>query len=611
MQKIKFLELLAPAQNKECAYDAINYGADSVYIGANLFGARKNAGNSLEDIKEVIDYAHKFGAKVYITLNTILDNNELQEATKIIHKLYNLKADGIIFQDFGILNEALCEALPDIKLIASTQCDNRDIKKVKFFEKIGIKRVILARELSLEQIKEISKNTDVELESFIHGALCVSYSGQCYLSYKIGGRSANRGECGQACRKKYSLINDKGTILEKDKYLLSMKDFMAAQKLENLIDAGVTSFKIEGRLKDSFYIKNTVLYYRKILDGIIEKRKNEGFKRVSSGKIFSDFIPNPTKSFNRDFCEYFLDKRKPLNKEKIFNFDTPNSKGEFLGYIHKVEKNYFILDKNRVEISAQDGLCYIDKNGTLKGFLVNSYKDGKIFPNVAQDLKNGTKIYRNKDSAFYNILKNSKTKRRIGVEFYIKDGIFEAKDEDKNIVSINFSGEIAKNPEKARESWISALQKTGESDFYLEKITFETENIYFLSTSKLNELRRNILEKLMQKKLKNYKTERQDKIKTAQYPETSGDYRLNVHNKMAEEFFKKCGCNVKEYSLESSSSIAKNRELMRTKHCIRHSLGICLKNTKNNDKLFLKDEFGEKYALEFDCKNCEMVIKSL
>lgn len=610
MEKIKYLELLAPAQNKECAYEAINYGADSVYIGATLYGARKSAGNSLDDIKEVIDYAHKFNVRVYITLNTILNNAELQEAVKIIRKLHDIKADGIIFQDFGILNEAHAGNLPDIKLIASTQCDNRDKEKAKFFEKIGIRRVILARELSLNEIKEISKNTDVELESFIHGALCVSYSGQCYLSYKIGGRSANRGECAQACRKKYSLINDKGKILAKDKYLLSMKDFMASDKLKNLIDAGVTSFKIEGRLKDSFYIRNTVLHYRKLLDEIIENHKDKGYKKVSSGKIFSDFTPNPIKSFNRDFCEYFLDGRKALNKERIFNFDTPNSKGEFLGCVKKAEKDYFLLDRNDVKISSQDGLCYIGENGSITGFLVNNFKDGKIFPNVQQNLKPGVKIYKNKDSAFYGVLKNSKTKRRIGVEFIVKDGVLEAIDEDKNLVLVEFSGENAKNLEKARKAWVSALQKTGESDFYSENIKFETEEVYFLPISKLNELRRNALEKLMQKRLENYKPERQDRIKTAQYPEKSGDYRLNVHNKMAEEFYKKCGCSIEEYSLESGSS-TKNRELMRTKHCIRHSLGMCLKNTGNHEKLFLKDEYGEKYALEFDCKNCEMVVKSL
>jgi len=624
----KCLELLAPAQNKECAIEAINYGADSVYIGANLYGARKNAGNSLEDIEDIVNYAHKFGVKIYVTLNTILDDEELKNAVELIKKLHKIKVDGVIIQDFGILNEAFCGSLPDIKLIASTQCDIRTKEKVKFFEKLGIKRVILARELSLKQIKEISDSLDpkagVEIETFIHGALCVSYSGQCYLSYKIGGRSANRGECAQACRKKYSLVDNKGKVIVKDKYLLSMKDFMAAKRLEELIDSGVTSFKIEGRLKDVYYIKNTVLYYRRLLDKIIERRQNEGFKKLSSGKIRFDFEPCPNKSFNRDFCEYFLDGRKPLNREKIFNFDVPNSKGEYLGKVKNIKEEgkngRFSLDKP-AQIQAQDGLCFVNEQGELKGFLVNSYKEGWIFPNIMPEIQAGVKIYRNKDAGFENLLKSSKTKRQIGVKISVDQGFIEATDEDNNKISADFSGEEAKNPDKSREALISAFKKTGESDFYIEKIDVLSEPVPFLPISKLNEMRRNVFEKLMEKRVENYKTEKQKPLKTAKYPADSGDYRLNVHNKKAEEFYQKCGCKVEEYSLESGISSA-GKELMRTKHCIRFALNMCLKtNIKKCDEgktpanqsleLFLTDEKGEKYRLCFDCKNCEMIIKSL
>ncbi len=628
-KEIKKLELLAPAQNKECAFAAINYGADSIYIGANLYGARKNAANSLDDIKDIIDYAHKFNVKIYITLNTILDDDELNEAQKIIENLHKIGADGIIFQDMGIIELAMEGKLPDIKLIASTQCNNRSIEKVNFFENIGIKKVILARELSIEQIKNICKNTTCEIETFIHGALCVSYSGQCYLSHKIGGRSANRGECAQACRKKYTLINNNGKILAKDKHLLSMKDFMAANRLRELIDAGVTSFKIEGRLKDENYIKNTVAYYRKLFDKIIDeknlaKKADEPlYQKSSSGKIFFDFTPDLTKSFNRGFCEYFLDGRKFLDGENIYNFDAPNSKGEYIEKILSVQnagrQQFFTIDSKAAQnLNPQDGLCYIAKKAGesfLQGFLINSIdkKTGKIYPNIAQNFSAGTKIYRNKDFNFENILKNSKTKRKIRGIFKVYDRYIECIDEDNNKINLEFfANEIAKNPNMAKENWKKALQKSGESNFYIENIEFLTENIYFLPIAKINELRREILDKLMNFRINNYTIETQNKINPAQYLEKEGDYKLNVHNKMAEKFYNACNCKVLEYSPESSANHG-NIELMRTKHCIRYALNMCFKKDSkslSNEELFLIDDMGAKYRLIFDCKNCEMVIKS-
>ena len=673
--EVRRLELLAPAQNKDCALCAINYGADSIYIGANLFGARKNASNPLSDIEEIINYAHKFGVKVYITLNTILDNPELDTAGKLINKLHSMHADGIIFQDMAILNMALNGKLPDIKLIASTQCDNRNLEKVKFFENTGVGRVILARELSLTQIKEICSKTSIEIETFVHGALCVSYSGQCYLSHKIGGRSANKGECAKACRKKYTLIDGNEKVLAKDKYLLSLKDFMAADRLEELVDAGVTSFKIEGRLKDANYIKNTVLFYRRLLDGIIEKknRARNGscivYQKSSSGEIFPDFEPDPKKSFNRDFCEYFLSGKRsntenPPAKEsmkdntkstgaKIWNFDTPNSNGEYIGRVDKIGKNYFTLAAKNghfPEICPQDGLCFFKtinsktgvKDGTLNGILVNSFKDGKIFPNIMPAILPGTKIYKNKDAKFDAILKKSKTERKLGIWFKIYDGYIECKDEDKNSTRLEFdTSKTAKSHDTAKKSWISSLKKTGNSNFYVQNIEFLTDNIYFLPASKINELRRKILDELMSLRIKNYTTEKQEKIRIAKYPLPEGDYRLNVHNNEAKIFYEKCGCKVLESSFESGRKPFKNNaantvanefieqkipvqkipackkaELMRTKHCIRYALNMCLKkqdlkkyqNSSKEPELYLQDEKGQKYHLFFDCKNCEMVI---
>jgi len=513
-------EILAPAGSMESLYAAVNAGCDAVYMGGSMFGARAYADNPDSDsLLYAIDYCHLHNVKLYLTVNTLLKEEEIMD------KLYNYmlpyyKAglDAAIVQDTGVIY-MLRQWFPGLALHASTQMALVTGSGVSMLKDYGVTRIVPARELSLSELQQMRHDTDAEIEVFVHGALCYCYSGQCLFSSMLGGRSGNRGRCAQPCRLPYSTdFNGK----RQDSYILSMKELCTLPYINKLIETGVNSFKIEGRLKDSFYIRNTVLHYRKLLDKIIENHKDKGYKKVSSGKIFSDFTPNPIKSFNRDFCEYFLDGRKALNKERIFNFDTPNSKGEFLGCVKKAEKDYFLLDRNDVKISSQDGLCYIGENGSITGFLVNNFKDGKIFPNVQQNLKPEVKIYKNKDSAFYGVLKNSKTKRRIGVEFIVKDGILEAIDEDKNLVLVEFSGENAKNLEKAREAWVSALQKTGESDFYSENIKFETEEVYFLPISKLNELRRNALEKLMQKRLENYKPERQDRIKTAQYPEKSG-----------------------------------------------------------------------------------------
>ena len=460
------LELLAPAQNKECAIDAINYGADAIYIGAKAFGARASAGNSLKDIQDIVEYAHKFYVRVYCTINTILDDNEILEAQKLIEALYKINVDGIIVQDMGIFELATEGKLPPIQLYASTQCNNRTLERVQFFDKLGIKRVILARELSLQEIENICKNTNCEIETFIHGALCVSYSGQCYLSYSIGGRSANRGECAQPCRKKYTLVDDKGNILAKDKHLLSLKDFNASEHIEKLADIGISSFKIEGRLKNENYIKNVVAYYRQKLDKIGEK--------TSSGRIFLDFKPNVAKSFNRGFTDYFLNGRK-----KIFNFETPKSIGERIGKIEQVGKNYFVIKNNNIH--AQDGLYF---NGT--GCLVNKVEGNKIYPNKMVGIKEGLIVYRNSDVEFEKLLKNSKTKRQIAVKINILENKIEAVDEDNNKIILPIqSEELANNQEKMQESFVKQFKKTGDSDFFCEKIAINTNNLRFYRFRKL------------------------------------------------------------------------------------------------------------------------------
>ena len=578
-------ELLAPAKDLQTAFAAINSGCDALYIGAQNFGARQNAGNSLEDIREVVEHAHKFNVKVHVTVNTILDDDELGHALALIQNLYDIGVDAIIVQDMGILKAAIDGKLPPIPLHMSTQCDNRTSEKVKFFDETGVSRVILARELSLDAIKEICKNTKTEIETFVHGALCVSYSGQCYYSCANGGRSANRGECAQSCRKKYTLVDEQGKVIAKDKYLLSMKDFNASKCLKKLVDAGVKSFKIEGRLKDENYVKNVVAYYRKELDKIS--------KKDSSGKIFMDFEPDLNKSFNRGFTEYFLNGR-----EKCFNFDTPKSMGEKIGKVTKINKNWFEISKNNLH--PQDGLCYFE-NCELTGCLVNKVEENKIYPNKMGKITVGTIIYRNYDVIYEKQLKN--IKRRIGVKFLYNEGILHAIDEDSNEVSMEIlQNERPKNPEKIKENFITQLNKTGESDFYVTDIQINGE-LPFLPISEINNLRRQLLEQLMEERLNNYEREVQKPLKYAKFPKSKMDYRANVHNKEAKNFYEKCGCKIIQKSYESTKP--KNVELMRTKHCLKYAFDMC----KSPDKLYLIDEKGKKYDLLFDCKNCEMVIK--
>ena len=585
---MKKVELLAPAKDKNTAFCAINFGADAVYVGAPAFGARQNASNSIEDIKEIIDYAHKFYVKVHVTINTILTDEELSEAKSLIKRLYDIGADAIIVQDTGILELAERREIPPIPIHTSTQCDTHTLEKAVFFDKTGVSRIILARELPLEKIKEICDATNAEIETFIHGALCVSYSGQCYLSQHIGGRSANRGECAQPCRKKYSLIDEKGNLIAENKHLLSLKDFNASRHLEKLITAGVKSFKIEGRLKDTNYVKNVVAYYRNQIDKFAQK--------TSSGKIFFDFTPDVNKSFNRGFTDYFLTGRK-----KCFNFDSPKSQGEKLGIVTKVGKNYFEINSN-IKLFSQDGLCFAEG-----GCLINKVEGNKIYPNSMVGIKTGMTIRRNFNSNFDKILTNSQTKRKIKADFVYFNGILKVTDEDFNTVQITIpNGEIPKNSAKMRENFITQLKKSGDSDFYIENVEI-SDKLPFLPISQINALRRKILENLMSERLKNYPKEIQKPLNYTQFPLKKYDYHANVHNQTAKDFYANCNCKISETSFESQCKKYNTpKELMRTKHCLKYAFDICQKPVN----LLLVDEKGVKYPLKFDCKNCEMAVLS-
>lgn len=613
------IELLAPAKDKICAKAAIDFGADAVYIGAPEFGARKNVPNSLDDIEEIVRYAHKFNAKVYVTLNTILDDDEVLKANELIEKLDKLGVDAIIVQDMGLLDAKMqrgkdaklchCDECSEeaiqkktvhfspftshfLPLHASTQCDNRTPEKVKFLESVGFSRVILARELSIEQIKEIKSQTDVELEVFIHGALCVSYSGQCYLSQLIGGRSANRGECAQPCRKKYSLVDEDGNYIAKDKHLLNLKDFNASKHLKALAEAGVTSFKIEGRLKDENYVKNVVGYYRKLIDEL-------GLGKTSSGEIVFDFEPNLEKSFNRGFTDYFLEGRK-----ECFSFDSPKSKGEYVGRVSKVGQDFFEID---AELNPQDGLCFYD-NDELSGCLVNKFErqQHRVYPNRMDGIKVGLDIYRNSDSEFEKTLRTSKTCRKISASMEFSLGKIKATDEDGNSAEISYKfEELAQNEEKMVENIQNQLKKSGESDFSVGEVSVLTEKIPFLPVSKLNELRRELLEKLGQERCKEAKTQRCIAIESElNFPQSEIGYKANVLNKYAKKFYQEHGCDVTEMALESGKTPKNGKVAMTTKHCLKYAFNMC----KSPKKLYLIDEKGKRYELKFNCDNCEMEI---
>lgn len=583
------VELLAPAKNLETAIAAISSGADAIYIGANNFGARKNAPNSLDDIKKLVEYAHLFYVRIHVVINTILNDSELAEAVKLVENLYNIGVDAIIVQDMGLINLAIQGKLPPIQIHASTQCNNRTLEKVKFFDKLGVSRVILARELSEAQIADICNEVSCELETFVHGALCVSYSGQCYFSYANGGRSANRGECAQPCRKKYSLIDENGKIILKDKYLLSLKDFNASESLQNLVNSGVKSFKIEGRLKDINYVKNVVAYYNNEL--------NKYASRTSSGKVFLDFEPNVDKTFNRGYTDYFL-----TGRTQCFNFLSPKSRGEKIGKIKRIFHNYFEID---ADLHPQDGLCFI-KEGEMTGFLVNKVEGNKIYPNKMDGLKTGTLLYRNYNSLFEKKLQNSKTVRKIAVSFLLKNGLIIVRDEDNNTVQLSLPiGEPPKDINKMKETLISQLRKTGDTPYYVYDIDIADDNISFLPVSKINELRREILSLLSKERLTNFVRLSQNPISYSTFLDDKIDYHGNVFNIEAKKFYEECNCNVIEPAIETSQKVPAGIELMRTKHCLKFAAGLCSQPCK---KLYLVDHKGKKYPLKFDCKNCEMVV---
>lgn len=599
------IELLAPAKDLDCGISAIKSGADAVYIGAPLFGARKAAGNSLDDIRELIPFAHKYYAKVYITINTILNDDDLIKAKKLIEELYEIKADGIIIQDTGLLELDL----PPIPLIASTQMHNTCKEKIKFLEQVGIKRAILARELSLEEIKEIHDHTNIELEAFIHGSLCVSYSGQCYMSYAIGGRSGNKGQCAQPCRKKFTLQDSTGKIIANDRYLLSLKDMNRENYIEEMIKAGISSFKIEGRLKGSDYIKNVVSYYRIKID---EALNTLNLKKSSSGKSYINFTPDLNKTFNRDYTTYFLKERS----KDIASPNTPKAMGEYIGVITEITGKSFQL-KTSKSLNNGDGICFFNKNNDLVGTIINKVNKNFVVPETIKHLQKGTRIFRNNDVEFQKTLKNAKIERFIDVEFTLSNEgkiiTLTAIDENGNTASdkMTTTGEIANNKDLLISNIEKQLSKLNSTEFKASKININLSEYYFILLKDLNELRRNSITQLINERLNNYKQETGAIIKNnVPFPVQELDYSANIYNKQAQEFYKRHNIEKIELAAETIGDMT-GKKVMTTKHCLKYQYDLCFKHKKTQDikePLYLVDEENKFYELKFNCDQCVMEI---
>ncbi|MDL2278583.1 U32 family peptidase [Parabacteroides sp. OttesenSCG-928-G07] len=600
------IELLSPAKDLACGIEAINHGADAVYIGAPKFSARAAAGNTLDDIGLLCDYAHQYDAKVYIALNTILKDEELDETEQLIRQLYQKGADALIIQDMGITRLQL----PPIPLHASTQMDNRTVKKVQFLGKTGFSQVVLARELSLEQIQDIKAHTHVALEAFIHGALCVSYSGQCYLSAALSGRSANRGECAQYCRLPYTMTDARGEVIATEKHLLSLKDLNLSDYLEDLLDAGVSSFKIEGRLKDVGYVKNITAYYRKKLDQLFLRRQE--YKRSSAGKSVYTFEPVPEKSFNRGFTSYFLNARTP----NITSFDTPKSMGEPVGKVKEIRGNSFTVS-GLVPLHNGDGLTFFNSEGKLDGFRVNKVEEGnRVYP-VEMPKRLGVKmlLYRNADQAFERLLSKPSAQRKIDVEIELSDNPYGftlcAQDETRTrvILSKAFEKEVARTDQQ--KNIRTQLSKSGNTIFEVKEVKIDFRENWFLPSSFLAEMRREGLEKLLScRKIRYHREYRKAIDEPAIYPENQLTYLGNVSNKNAADFYTNHAVKRIEPAFEEKP--LKGVPVMFTKHCLRYSMGWCpiyqKKQSPYQEPYFLSYK-NWRLQLEFDCKNCRMIIK--
>ena len=615
------LELLAPARDAKIGIAAIDCGADAVYIAGPQFGARQAAGNTIEDIRQLCCHAHRFGARIFVALNTILYDDELEAAYRQMLAVQEAGADALIIQDMAVLEMArkgignLHEDFR-IPLHASTQCAIRTPEQAVFLESLGFSRLILERELSLEQIRSIRAAVSCELEFFVHGALCVCYSGQCYLSEKIAGRSANRGACIQACRSRYDLVDSSGKILVRDKALLSLKDYNLRERIAELAEAGITSFKVEGRLKNESYVKNIVRYYSVALDETVN-RNPDRFARASFGTVSCGFTPDPYKTFNRGYTELFLDGKRG----RWAAMDAAKSMGEEIGTVRSAGRDGIIVDLCRKDIilGNGDGFSFVARDGSITGFRGDVCNGNSIRCRTVDGIFSGARLFRNINAAFEKELDRQPCIREIPVdvklEFFGEDGTWivkalaETADGRRTAVSIEAGDQTASNRDRMAEMFRTQIGKTaGHYHFTLTGLPAEG-SLPFMSASSLNGIRRALAEKLDTIPCIKKEILRRD-IEVLQWEKKLSkdlSYKYNVSNRLSGSVYRMAGAEVIEPAYELAHQA--HAELMRTRYCIRFELGICPKHHKVKDSgpLFLLNN-GQRFALHFDCRNCEMTI---
>ncbi len=615
------LELLSPAKNADFGIEAITHGADAVYIGGPSFGARASAENTVADIARLAAHAHRFHAQVFVALNTILRDDELEDARKLIWQLYDAGADALIVQDMGLLELDL----PPIQLHASTQTDIRDAAKARFLQDVGFSQIVLARELTLDEVKKIAAATECQLEYFVHGALCVAFSGQCYISHAHTGRSANRGECSQACRLPYDLADKDGNIIARDQHMLSMKDNNQSANLRTLAAAGVSSFKIEGRYKDLSYVKNITAHYRQLLDEIIEQPDADGpaWQRASSGRSTFLFTPQAEKTFNRGYTDYFTNKRQ----HGIEAFESPKFVGEAIGRVTRIDTKagkFFEIERV-APIHNGDGLTWYDAKGDLTGLRINRAEHDaagegvdRIFTADAlpADLVPGTSVFRNHDQAFERALEKKSADRRISVDarfFKTSDGYALALSDADGVTataSIQAAHEAAQQAERALGTIRDHIAKLGNTIFTAQEITLDVTDAPFLPASALNALRRDAVEQLEAARLQAHaRPPRAAPVEPpVPFPDDSLSYLANVLNEKARDFYVKHGVKLIDAAYEANEEHGEV-SVMITKHCLRYSFNLCPKEVKGirPDPMTLVNG-KETLTLRFDCKRCEMHV---
>ncbi len=615
------IELLAPAQNLACAKAAIAAGADAIYMGGPSFSARESATNSLTDIKTIIQHAHIFQVKVYIALNTLLTDNDLNKAVSLMWDLHSLGVNAIIIQDMGLLE---CD-LPPIPIFASTQTTILSPEKAVFLENVGFKRIILERALTLNEIRAIHKKSMIELECFIHGSICVSYSGQCYLSYASGGRSGNRGNCAQPCRKPYQLIESDGTTITQPLHLLSMKDLDLSDHLNELLEAGVTSFKIEGRLKNEAYVSNVIAFYRYKLDTIFAH--NQRYRRASIGISTRPFIPNPEKTFHRASSTYFLHER-PFAQASLL---TPKSTGQNIGHVIWTSSHSFRLHKN-TELSPGDGLCFFDSHNQLTGTQVERVEGTMISPSSMKSILVGKEIYRNEDRQFIKQLSVSPPIRKISIDLVVlqndcydmqKETYLEITDDKGNSHLEKLPTSHKSNHEQAyihpltEQKIKEQLLKLGNTIFECRSINVPASIALYLPIQIINEWRRLAISKFLNKLQNAYKTMNIETHHTinnpAPYPTNEDFLTLHYLNQKAKQFYQRHGVTLPNTAFIETRKIYTNDRLMITRYCILHELNRCLKINQPqqlNQPLYLINDCSQRIKLAFDCERCEMQLYS-